>query len=366
MISPFLEHPRQLPILNISLEDQQQRILRSLGIRTTDIESRNVDKGLLVMKDTVFCSKELMLAFLEVSQHSEQPTQCAIKKGPLTQRSITGTMDVDDLGESIGYRLKYYPPDSDQTTSPKPIVLDADEYVQEMMFPHHMVYGKVYEVPITRKFICQIEHWTNLWACNIGGLLSSIAALRSNRSKQLWLAVKALSTNQWRVSSKNIQIGEGCDVHPTAYVENSIIGEEVEIGAQSVIRGAMIGNNSVIANNCTVAYSVLGEECQLRDGANVTYSLFFPGAFTTCSFLNNSVLGRDSFFPVGSVLTDYRFDEKNVTVMKDGKAVDSGQIFLGGCLGHNTYVGAGVTVAPGREIPNGARLLPDSYELTRN
>ncbi len=358
-ITPFLEHPRQLPILNTRLEDHQRRVLDSLNIPIVSAEGQDVKKGRLVMKDTVFCSKELLATFLEESLRSDQPTQFAIKKGALTQRSATVTMDVDDLGESIGYRLNYYPPGSDRSTASKPIVIDANEYVQEMMFPNHMVPGRVYTVPITRKIIAQIEHWVNLWACNIGGLLSNIAGLKSDRSKQLRLAVKALSTNQWRVSSKNVQIGKGCDIHPTAYIENSVVGDGVEIGALSVIRGSMIGDRSVINNNCTVAYSVLGEECQLRDGANVTYSLLFPGAFTTCPFLNASVMGHDSFFPVGSVLTDYRFDGRNVTVMKDGKAVDSGLIFLGCCLGHNAYVGAGVVVPPGREIPNGARLLPD-------
>jgi acetyltransferase-like isoleucine patch superfamily enzyme len=358
-ITPFLEHPQQLPILNKSLDTHQRKTLDSLGITITDKENRNVEKGLVVMKDTVFCTKELMVTFLEESLLSDQPTQCAIKKGAVTQRSTISTMDVDDRGESVGYRLYYYPPGTDHTSSLTPIVIDADEYVQEMMFPNHMVPGKIYKVPLTRKIIFQIEHWTNLWACNIAGLLSNIADLQSNKSQQLRLAVKALSTNQWRVSSKNVQVGKGCDVHPTAYVENSIIGEGVEIGAQSVIRGSMIGDNSVIASNCTIAYSALGDECQLRDGATVTYSLLFPGALTTCPFLNTSVMGRDSFIAVGSVLTDFRFDGKNVTVMKDGKAVDSGQIILSGCLGHNAYVGAGVIVAPGREIPNGARLLPD-------
>ena len=44
-----------------------------------------------------------MVTFLEKSLRSDQPTQCVIKKGALTQRSTTSTMDVDDYGESIGY-----------------------------------------------------------------------------------------------------------------------------------------------------------------------------------------------------------------------------------------------------------------------
>lgn len=59
-----------------------------------------------------------------------------------------------------------------------------------MMFPNHFVQDRVYRVPITGKIIVQIEHWANLWACNIGALLGDIADLKSDRSKQLWLAVK--------------------------------------------------------------------------------------------------------------------------------------------------------------------------------
>jgi len=280
----------------------------------------------------------------------------------LTERTVTSTMDVDDLEESVGYRLYYYPPGCDQDAKLEPLIINADEHVEELSFPDHIVQRGKYRVPITRKVIVQIEHWANLWACNIAALPTRIAELKHDKFRQLRLAASALSTNQWRVSSKNVQIGKGCDIHPTAYIENSVVGDGVEIGARSVIRGSMIVDKSIISNNCTVAYSVLGEECQLRDGVNVTYSLLFPGAFTTCSFLNSSVMGRNSFLPVCSVLTDFRFDGRCVTVIKNGKIVNSGQRFLGCCLGHGAYVAAGITIPPGREISNGARLLPSKGE----
>ncbi len=358
IISPFMESPQNLLILNSRLEVHQRRTLDSLGISIITLKGQDGKKGQLILKDTLFFTKELLVAFLDESMKLRQPTQCAVKKGALTERSVTPTMDVDDLGESIGYRLYYYPLNCDLHAKPKPLVINADEYTQEMLFPNHMVQEGVYRAPITRKIIVQIEHWANLWACNIAALLANIAELKRNRFRQLCLAVSALSTNQWRVSSKNVHIGKRCDIHPTAYLENSVIGDDVEIGAHSVVRGSMIGNKSVIHNNCTVAYSVLGEGSQLRDGANVTYSLLFPGAFTTGSFINVSVMGRNSFFPVGSVLADFRIDGKHVTLSKNGKIIDSGQTFLGCCIGHGAYIGSGIVIPPGREVPNDAKLLP--------
>jgi len=114
----------------------------------------------------------------------------------------------------------------------------------------------------------------------------------------------------------------------------------------------------VIANNVNVSYSVIGDGCHIRDGACIQYSVLYPGAFVACSFLNCSFMGRDTFIGDGTTLTDFRFDGKNVTVLKDGVSVDSGNMFLGGCLGHGVYVGSGVILAPGREIPNNVKLLP--------
>ena len=56
-------------------------------------------------------------------------------------------------------------------------------------------------------------------------------------------------------------------------------------------------------------------------------------------------------------LTDFRFDNKNILVDKNGIKVDSGNIFLGSCLGHEVYLGSGCIIAPGRMIPNGLRIV---------
>lgn len=56
-------------------------------------------------------------------------------------------------------------------------------------------------------------------------------------------------------------------------------------------------------------------------------------------------------------LTDFRFDGQNIKVMHKGRLVDTGGLFLSSCIGHNSYLGSGVIVGPGREIPNDVKVV---------
>ena len=93
--------------------------------------------------------------------------------------------------------------------------------------------------------------------------------------------------------------------------------------------------------------------------------------------ISASLIGKDSFLGVNTTLTDFRFDDKNVEVLQNGSRTDSGNMFLGACLGHEVYLGSGSIIAPGRVVTNGLRLVPkngifrgsihdeDSFEITR-
>jgi acetyltransferase-like isoleucine patch superfamily enzyme len=367
-IQPFDEHPRELPVLNRPLAAHRADVLDSLDIRTTD----EVDPGRggpqLVFDDTVFFSEQLLRSFLEESRGIDEPTQCAVEKGAFTERAVTPTMALTDHGDGVGYRLYYYPDgfDPGEEVDPRPVTLDADEFVHDLAFPEHMVQGGTYRVPITTTVVVQIEHWANLWAANVVGALGRLAALMNDRFRQLNLALRAFSTNEWKIAGRNVTVGENCDVHPTAHVENSILGDGVEIGAGSVVRGSIIDDRTVIQNNVSVAYSVIGERCQFQHNTSLSYSLLFPGAFTNCLYLNCSVMGRDTFIGAGTIQTDFRFDGNDVVVLDDGAPVDSGQRFLGGCMGHESYLGAGLVIAPGREIPNGVRVMPSEDDVVSN
>ena len=223
-----------------------------------------------------------------------------------------------------------------------------------------------YPIPVSDWLIAQIGHWTNLWVMSIATILSEGAKLRKTSKLKLFgLALKARSFNQWQVLSKLNRIGRNCDIHNTAYIEGSSIGNNVRIGAGSVIREAIIGDDSYIGNNVTIDLSTVGKECNIRNGAVVQYAVLYPGTFTMDRLISLSLCGRNTFIGDGVVLSDFRLDRRPVTVIKNGKQTDTGNPFLGSCLGHDVYLGAGCVVAPGRTIPNGVRISPNESRIIR-
>jgi len=364
--TPFNEHPRSLLILNHGLKEHQERTLRNLNIDFQFVHdaSQIEDKGeRIIFYDHTYVSENLLKEFISESRRTGKATVCALKKGAVTSRSVVPTMSVDEGDDHVTYKLFYYPTASGKDNLHR-VIIDPDEYTVKIRFPKHMVKEENYAVPITTKLLIQIEHWTNLWACNIAGVLGYVQEFRrSPKMKLLGMALRARSANPWKVSAQNVSIGKGCDIHPSAYLENALIGDNVEVGAGTVIRGCKIGDDTAIANNSNISYSVIGDGCNIMNGDCVQYSVLYPRAFVACKSLNCCFLGKDTFIGGGATLADFRFDEKNIQVLQKGRKIDTGNTFLGSCLGHRSYIGAGVVVSPGREIPNDVKILPSGDNI---
>jgi carbonic anhydrase/acetyltransferase-like protein (isoleucine patch superfamily) len=244
---------------------------------------------------------------------------------------------------------------------PVPVVLDPgrDGLAEQLPLPDHLTGRAPYELPITDLFVLRLDHWSNLWMANAVQLLSRIARLRkTSRWYQAGLALRARSLNPWQVYRRTSQIGRDCDIHPTARVEGSQIGDGVQIGAGSVVRSAEIGSGSSIANNATVELSVIGEGCTVMNGGVVQMSTLGPGTVSTARIISTSLTGSEAFLGDGTILTDFRFDGRTISVLKRGQLVDTGNLFLGGCIGHRSRLATGVILAPGRMIPNDLGVSP--------
>jgi len=368
-IEPFGDHPRDCLIVNKPLKEHQREVLKALKIDLIAVTDETVIKDHeehLIFGDHLYFTPEVVKEFVSRSRRAGGKTVAALKPGLGTLRTVVKTQDVAILPERVEYDLRYVPAGQPQGKS-QPIVIDPGHLQDGIPFPSHLFGSPSYDVPLTDRLITQIDHWTNLWSASIATLLAEGARLKNGPKLRLFkLALKARSTNQWKVLRQINKFGRGCDIHPTAYIEGSTIGNNVKIGAMAVVRESVVGDGAYIANNAAVELSVIGDHCALQGGSVVQYSVLYPGVLTTTHFINASMCGRDSFVAAGAVPTDFRMDGNSVTVMKDGTKVDTGNSFLGACLGHGVYVGSGCVVAPGRAVPNGLRIMLSDERLLRS
>jgi len=360
MLDPFNEFPRNCLIGDKTLTSWQKEIFLKLGIEPFSIEDeRQVedrDEHILV-GDNVYFSEELLVEFIARSRRQKRNTVCALKKGLFTHRTMSHIQNVTEKEDHINYNLRYLPAEKFREENYSSIVVDLDQSSDHLMVPRHICDSGKYQIPLTRKIIIQIDHWANLWTANILVALSLAAGLKMKSMAKLFLiALRARSFNQWKILSVANRIGKDCDIHPTAYIEGSIIGDGVKIGAGAVIRGSIIGNQSFIGNSVTIETSVVGEKSTILHG-HIMFSVFCQSVFSVAQMISASFVGRDSFVGSGVILTDFRLDGNNVIVLKDGVKIDSGSTFLGCCLGNNVYLGSGCVVAPGRTIPCGLHIV---------
>lgn len=361
-IEPFNDHPQDCLIANRKLADLQRESLQYIGteLKETSHASQVQDENEhLIFNDRLLFTPELVKEFVTRSRRLKSSTICAVKPGLTTTRTIVATQDIQIHPDRIEYGLTYVPAGAAPGKA-VPLVIDADESVVSILMPKHMFGGREYNIPMTDRIIIQIDHWANLWAACMGVLLSEAAKLNKvSKIRQLGLALKARTSNRWGVLHHLDRIGRNCDIHPTSYIEFSTIGDNVTVGAGCVIRESIIGDGTFIGDNATIELSVLGEGCHIRSGSVISYSTCYPGTFIDCHLVELSLCGRDTFLGGGVVLTDFRLDGKHVAVMKEETMIDTGNTFLGSCLGHGVYLGAGTIVAPGRTIPNGMHLVPE-------
>jgi len=223
VIDPFDNFVCDCLIGNKTLATLQRETFLMLGIEPLFIatDQQVSDSSDYILTDDNVCfTKELLVEFLARSLQQKKNAICALKQGITTRRTMSCIQNVSSAEDFVKYNLRYVPEKKSRSGDCVPIVVDPDQFCGYIPVPEHICDNEKYLIPITEKFVIQIEHWANLWVANIVTVLAEVARLRKNSKVKLFLAaLKARSLNKWNVLSKANKIGRNCDIHPTAYIE---------------------------------------------------------------------------------------------------------------------------------------------------
>jgi len=362
-IEPFGDHPRECLIGNRKLGDIQKEVLQSLRLtlkatsNTQQIEDPNEH---IIFDDSLLFTKELLQDFIKQSRKLKRPTICAIKPPDLAGvfDRVLATQEVRLYPNRVEYGLRYIPTQT-LRGEPVPLLIDVEQHCIRVPLSYEAFGCREARLLMSDRVIVQIDHWVNLHNANMAMLEAVPARFLNSKVRILGAALRARSLNQWKLLHQINKIGKNCNIHPTAWIEFSTLGDNVTVGAGSVITGSLVGDSNYIEHSTTVFFSVTGERCHVGVGATLRFSLLYPGVGCGARLASYAVCGRDAVVPDGVTLCDYRIDGRNVSVMKDGRLVDTGSRVSGACLGHGVYLAAGCIVGPGRAIPNGMRIAPE-------
>ncbi len=382
-IAPFERPVGQMRIHAGTLAEAQQRTLTRLGLKVHRVASlEQVDRfPCLVADDDLFFTYHAAKRFLRAArqtarQEAAAPLQAALEVSELTERFfpvLQGPQREGEGGRVFRSYGMYYLSGPAQAQNldasrllPIPyrytrITARASRYFEES--------GR-FVVPVSQVFMMPIRHWAALLPANLLGMTSYV--LRHAVEHPLAAAALPLKA-AWRSGSlrpawwlsKTYFAGKGCRVAPSAHVEASILGRRVKIAPGAVVRNSILGDGVQVGPAAVVEGAVLGDRSMVNGSVLVRTVVSEEEVSLGTIFVQMSVLGRGSVLcpQAGFLDTSLRGDAQ---LNLDGRRVASGSRLLGGCLGEEAFLGPGVHVGSGFEIPNRCILLQHPHDVVRD
>ncbi|NMD30651.1 MAG: multidrug transporter, partial [Chloroflexi bacterium] len=126
-----------------------------------------------------------------------------------------------------------------------------------------------------------------------------------------------------------------------------------------VIENCIIGNNVNISQDCQLMLSVVGDGTFLPFRAALFMSSLMDNAMVAQNAcLQMCVVGRNSFIGAGNTFTDFNLISAPIRARDaEGRLKNANRPVLGGCVGHNCRIGAGLVIYPARMIESDVVLF---------
>jgi carbonic anhydrase/acetyltransferase-like protein (isoleucine patch superfamily) len=407
LITPFNESARDLSILNKPLKMHHADILEEvvgpapaeLPIASVHELPRVAPEGgeMIVYRDNLFFDVEFFRDFFEQARASRLPSRAVLPATDAAWWKYSVPLSRLEAARDMNGHPLYYPLDlwyfpfgyvEPHHWREVPIFSDCKEIgyynVPDSMSnlrPGSQEGGMGRELDLTHllteRSCLSIDSWVHVYFANIIlGVFSRGKRFEKQITEHNLLALRVLfrailEQKQVLSCSKVVQVGEGTIIDPSAVILGpTTIGRGCYIGPGAVLDNCVIGDYVNIAQGCQLMLSVVGNNCFLPFRASLfmtTLMEYTIVAQNTC--LQMCVVGRNSFVGAGTTFTDFNLLPAPLRALNAAdKLEDTGQPVLGGCIGHNSRIGSGMVVMPGRVIESDVILFasPERRVINKN
>jgi carbonic anhydrase/acetyltransferase-like protein (isoleucine patch superfamily) len=364
-ISPFNEPARDLRVQNTPLWLYQRNVLAPYVTREMEIPSNarlpQSREPMLVYRDNLFFDEFYIEEFMRQAKRRGRPVRAAfsLDDPAFREHALPLSSSYTSAGSVYLADMWYYPhgPEADV----EPLVIDLQ--TREVGYYHVPSYmagergNLVFQVPM--RAMMAIDCWAHIFIADVVfGLFKRANRFENRLNNDLGYKLKILSTavyegRQILECSELVKIGKNCVIDPHAVIHGpTTIGDNVTIGAGAVIENCIIGNNVNVSQDCQLMLSVVSDGTFLPFRAALFMTTIMDNSMVaqnTC--LQMCVVGRNTFIGAGSTFTDYNLIPAPIKALDGHDELRiSNRPVLGGCVGHNCRLGAGMIIYPARTI----------------
>lgn len=364
-LAPFNERARDLRVLNKPLWLLQRDVLAPYVHREIELPAGEsfpeTLEETLIYRDNLFFDVYYIDAFLTSARQLRKPCRAAftVQDPAFREHALPLSVSFTPSGEYYLADLWYFPHGPVDEVEPLVIDLQATE-AGYYHVPTYMACEQgdlVFQVPL--RGMMAIDSWVHIFIVDVVfGLFSRGGRFEDRLKKDIWFKLGILSRAMYEGKqvldcSNVVQIGRNCTIDPSAVIHGpTSIGDNVTIGAGVAIENCIIGDNVNIGQGCQLMLSVIGDGAFLPFRASLFMTTLMDNSMVaqnTC--LQMCVIGRNTFIGAGSTFTDFNLLPAPIRAL-DGNArlSNANRPVLGGCVGHNCRLGAGMIIFPARTI----------------
>jgi carbonic anhydrase/acetyltransferase-like protein (isoleucine patch superfamily) len=380
-IHPFNERARDLRIMNKPVWLNQRDILAPYTSKEVELRRGEPlpesDEPCIVYRDNLYFDIHYMRAFLREARRHKGVCRAAFSANDSTFRehALPLSTSYDAVGDLYFADLWYFPhginqenKDLSKLESIEPVLIDFQSTEAGYYHvPTYMAFEQgdlIFQVP--RKALLAIDSWVHIFIADVVfGLFARGARFEDRLERDPFFKLRILARAMYEgkqvlESSNLVRIGRNCTIDPHAVIHGpTTIGDNVTINAGATIENCVIGNNVNVSQDCQLMLSVVGDGAFLPFRASLFMTTLMDNSMVaqnTC--LQMCVVGRNTFIGAGSTFTDYNLLPSPLKALDgNGRLSLANRPVLGGCVGHNCRLGAGMIIFPGRTIESDVVLF---------
>jgi len=364
-IRPFCEPARELRIQNKPLWLHQRDVLAPYVTREVEVKPgepfKPTREPTIMYRDNLFFDQGYIRAFMDEALKRKRAVRAAFSMddSAFREHALPLSISYTPAGSVYLADLWYYP--NGPVADAEPLVIDMQ--AREIGYYHVPTYmasqsgDLVFNVPM--RSLIAIDSWVHIFIADVVfGMFARGARYEKKANDELSFKAKIIAKaiyegRQVLECSEVVMVGKNCVIDPSAVIKGpAFIGDNVTINAGAVIDNSTIGNNVNVGQGVQVMLSVIGDGAFLPFRAALFMTTMMENSMlaqNTC--LQMCVIGRNTFIGAGSTFTDYNLIPAPIRALDgNGKISVSNRPVLGGCVGHNCRIGAGMIVYPARTI----------------